>query len=123
VTHLTSNRGHGKIITSPEACVRPLVIILAERPRPRKYQQYIISSIMMTEPSILDLLLGIEVLLSATEGVAVPLLDKILGENTVRYLTWMLSAFEGTGFLCTLRIISSLNGSHILSRLFNVFAI
>jgi hypothetical protein len=41
----------------------------------------------------------------------------------VRYLTWMLSAFEGTGFLCTLRIISSLNGSHILSRLFNVFAI
>jgi hypothetical protein len=32
---LTSNRGYSKIITSPGACVGPLVIILAERPRPR----------------------------------------------------------------------------------------
>jgi hypothetical protein len=32
---ITSNRGHGKIITGPEACVGPPVIILAERPRPR----------------------------------------------------------------------------------------
>jgi hypothetical protein len=36
VIHLTSNRGHGKIITGPEACVGPPVIILAERPRPRQ---------------------------------------------------------------------------------------
>jgi hypothetical protein len=32
---ITSNQGLGKIITGPEACIGPPVIILAERPRPR----------------------------------------------------------------------------------------
>ena len=77
---------------------------------------------MTTQTTVFDLL-KIELLASIIGGVAIPLLDKILGHSTSRHLTWVLAAFEGKGILFEWLLISNLASFHLLDSLFNFVAL